>query len=122
MRRPPGFTLLEILVAFAIAAIALTALTAAVAGSLRSSRVASVTEQAISRAQSRLDAASLAPLGERSGDDGGGFRWREIVRQVGRSGTAALYDITVEITWTVDGPHRLALHSFRLAAAAQDRP
>ena len=117
MRRPPGFTLLEILVAFAIAAIALTALTAAVGGSLRSSRTAGTTEQAISRARSRLDAASLAVPGERSGDDGGGFRWREVVRQVGRSGTAALYDITVEITWTVDGPHRLALHSFRVGTA-----
>ena len=122
MRRPPGFTLLEILVAFAIAAIALTALTAAVAGSLRSSRAASTTEQAISRAQSRLQAASLAPPGERSGDDGGGFRWRESVRQVGRSGAAALYDISVEITWTVDGPHRLALHDFRVAAVPRQPP
>ena len=122
MRRPPGFTLLEILVAFAIAAIALTALTAAVAASLRSSRVASVTEQAISRAQSRLDAAALAPPGERGGDDGGGFRWREMVRQVGKSGTAALYDITVEISWTVDGPHRLALRTFRVDNAPQQPP
>ena len=122
MRRPPGFTLLEILVAFAIAAIALTALTAAVAASLRSSRVASVTEQAISRAQSRLDAAALAPPGERSGDDGGGFRWREMVRQVGQSSTAALYDITVEISWTVDGPHRLALRTFRVDNAPQQPP
>lgn len=117
MRRPPGFTLLEILVAFAIAAIALTALTAAVAGGLRSSRAAGTTEQAISRARSRLEAASLAPLGERSGDDGGGFRWRETIRQAARSGTAALYDITVEISWTIDGPHRLALHGFRVVAA-----
>ena len=120
MRRPPGFTLLEILVAFAIAALALTALTAAVAGSLRSSRAASTTEQAISRAQSRLAAASLAPLGERSGDDGGGYHWREVVRQAGRSGTAVLYDIAVEITWTVDGPHRLALRTYRVAPAPKD--
>ena len=122
MRRPTGFTLLETLVAFAIAAIAVTALTAAVAGGLRSTRAASVTEQAISRAQSRLDAASLASPGERSGDDGGGFRWRETVRPAGRSGTAVLYDVTVEITWSIDGPHRLALHSFRVAAAPKQPP
>ncbi len=122
MRRPPGFTLLEILIAFAIAAIALTALTAAVAASLRSSRAAATTEQAISRAQSRLADASRAPPGERSGDDGGGFGWREVVRQVGRSGTAALYAITVEITWTVDGPHRLALQTFRVATAPPEPP
>ncbi len=122
MRRSTGFTLLEILVAFAIAALALTALTAAVAGGLRSSRAAATTEQAISRAQSRLAAAALAPPGERSGDDGGGFHWREVVRQAGRSGAAALYDITVEITWTVDGPHRFALQTLRVASVAQDRP
>ncbi|MDT7949958.1 MAG: prepilin-type N-terminal cleavage/methylation domain-containing protein [Acetobacteraceae bacterium] len=122
MRPAPGFTLLEILIAFAIAALALTALTAAVAGSLRSSHDAALTEQAISRARSRLAAAAYDSPGEHSGDDGGGFHWDEIVRPVSRTGSATLYDVTVTVGWSSDGPHRLTLHTLRFGAATAQTP
>lgn len=128
MRRPPGFTLLEALIAFAIAAMALAALTQAAAGGLRSSLVAAHTEQALSRAKSRLTAAALAPVaGEQSGDDGGGFSWRTLVRpaETGRragASRAILYDIAAEVSWTMDGgARRVALDTLRLATL-QDKP
>ena len=123
MRRPQGFTLLEVLIAFAIAAMALAALTQAAAGGLRSSRVAAHTEQALSRAKSRLTTVARSPqTGEQRGDDGGGFLWRTLIRpaQVGESaspgtGRPILYDIRVEVSWTMDGGNRrVALETFRL--------
>lgn len=78
-----GFTLLEVLVAFAIAALALTVLFRATGSGLGSARAASRYEEAVVRARSHLaaighDAALVA--GDASGDDGGGFQWRLSVR------------------------------------------
>ena len=77
MGRDGGFTLLETLAAFVIAALALAALTQGVGGGLRATRVAAHTQEALSRARSHLAAAALAPVpGEQRGDDGGGYAWR----------------------------------------------
>ena len=85
-RREGGFTLLEVLVAFAIAAAALTALTQGALGGLHSVRVSGHVQEATSRARSRLATLGrgvpLAP-GEQEGDDGGGFRWRQRVAPAG---------------------------------------
>ena len=74
-----GFMLLEVIVAFIIAALALGALYQAALTGLHSARTASRYEQALSRARSRLIIAGHgAPLASEDlrGDDGGGFRWR----------------------------------------------
>ena len=77
MGRDSGFTLLETLVAFLIAALAMGALMQGAAGGLQATRVAGHTQETLSRARSRLAAAALAPVpGEQQGDDGGGYAWR----------------------------------------------
>jgi prepilin-type N-terminal cleavage/methylation domain-containing protein len=112
-----GFTLLEVITALIIASMAAAALMAAVGGGLHATRTASLYDQAIVRANSRLAAAThgtrLAP-GDSSGDDGGGFHWRVTVvpiasapvRPAGLVGPRAaatisvvLYGVTVRITW-----------------------
>src|ERR1051325_9500292 len=73
-----GFTLLEVLIAFIIAALAISEVMQAVGTSLASSRTAAHYQEAVSRARSRLDVAmhgmALAPA-DTQGDDGGGFHW-----------------------------------------------
>lgn len=108
-----GFTVLEVMVALAIAIGSVTVLYGAIADAMRTARSTEAAQQAVSRALSRL--ASLDDpadaLGERDGDDGGGFRWRTQVRMAG-SATAAhtgrasvwargtgLYQVTVAISW-----------------------
>ena len=82
-----GFLLLEVLVAFTIAALALAVLFAGAAGGLRAASTASRYEQAVARARSHLAAeggnASVLVPGARSGDDGSGFRWQTQVSPAG---------------------------------------
>ena len=78
----PGFTLLEVLVALAIAMAALPVLYGGIATALRAAPATAAIGQAVSRATSRLAAIGgrdVAP-GERSGDDGGGYRWKTNIR------------------------------------------
>jgi general secretion pathway protein I len=78
MREARGFTLLEVLIAFVIAAVALGVLFDAGIGALRTARAASRHEQAVARARSHLALAVHAvPLvpGDWQGNDGGGFTW-----------------------------------------------
>jgi general secretion pathway protein I len=112
-----GFTLLEVIIALIIAGMAAAALFEAVGSGLHQTQTASMYDQAIVRAKSRLAAAvhgtKLEP-GDRRGDDGGGFRWRlrvaptatASVRPVGLAGPRAaasfpvvLYGVTVWIGW-----------------------
>jgi general secretion pathway protein I len=122
LRAGRGFTLLEVLVAFAIAALALSALFQGAIGGLRASQSSGRYEQAVSRARSHLavigHGVQLA-AGDFQGDDGDGYRWRtRIVRvssapvargdaAVGARGPrAALYDVTVVIAWNDGGTER----------------
>ena len=131
--RPNGFTLLEVLVAFIIAAMAVAALLQGAAGGLQSARVAAHYQEAVARAQSRLAAlsASIQP-GQQGGDDGGGFLWRTDVQagpavvvprpatQLGPQGTdrTVLYAVTVAVSWQMDGGSRqVALSTQRLGPA-----
>ena len=133
MRGDPGFTLLEVLVAFVIAALALGALYQGSTTGLRTARVSADDQEAISRARSHL-AALLAQdfvPGTQTGDDGGGFSWttRETLAGTaaqakgGSHGTPVLYALQVTISWTSDGGARfVTLHSAKLASLPAQTP
>ena len=128
LNRQSGFALLEVLIAFAIAAMALGLLFQAAGSSGDAARSAGYYEEAISRAKSHLAMLGRdAPLteGETGGEDGGPFRWRLKVTQTATAKPAVaappiatsltLYDIEVDISWTVDRrKHDIVLHSQRL--------
>ncbi len=108
--RDDGFTLLEVLVAFAIAALALGVLFEGAVGGLRSTRVADRTEEALSRAQSHLAAVGQGmPLGPgtQEGDDGGGYHWSVRIRPlrsaVSTSARIVLYAVQVTESWSAGG-------------------
>lgn len=132
MRDERGFLLLEVLVAFVIAALALAVLYGGDLDGLNASRRAERGEEALARARSRLTAtcqgARLA-ASTQSGDDGSGFRWRT---QVTAADSALvprgadydprppirlrLFRVTVSVTW--DGtirPHGVTLDTKCLA-------
>lgn len=73
-----GFTLLEVLVAFVIAALALGVLFEGAVEGIRSARIADRTQEAMSRAESHLatigHGVALAPSTQ-EGEDGSGFHW-----------------------------------------------
>jgi len=112
-----GFVLLEVIIAFVIAALALAVLYHAGITGLRSTAAAAHYEQAVARARSHLtlaDHASPLMAGNWSGDDGGGYLWHLRVTPIAsttvrpitalmRPGSAnfplTLYAITVWITW-----------------------
>jgi general secretion pathway protein I len=129
MHRERGFTLLEVLVAFAIAALALIALYSAVLDGLRNTFVAGHMEQAIALARSRLAAVGSAlPLtaGDRGGDDGRGFHWQVRIRNAGmapagrtdagqmsRVPQVTLYAVSVIVSWTREGARQVRLDTAR---------
>ena len=123
MRREAGFTLLEILVAFVIAAMALSVLFSGGLQGLETGRAAARTDEAVARAQSRLAAlchgTTLQP-GAKSGDDGGGFAWSSQVRPAGSTVVlrgdpedpkppqplrVTLFDVSISMAWE-GGSHR----------------
>lgn len=112
-----GFVLLEVLVAFVIAALALVVLYNAGLTGLRATTTSAHYEQAVARARSHLTLAEHAsPLisGTWNGDDGGGYFWHLRVTPIASTtvrpnaaltltGSASvpltLYAITIWITW-----------------------
>ena len=125
-----GFTLLEVVVALAIAGLAFVLLFRAGSTGLLAADTASRAEEAVERAQSHLAAigreASVV-AGDREGKDGGGFRWHLTVRPLAsRRATSpngvsrletTLYDVTVAISWKTRGrDRRVVLESRRLAS------
>ena len=77
-----GFTLLEVLIAFAVAALGLAVLYRGGLEGVFAARTGARMQEAVSRAQSRLAAACVTPSlipGVNAGDDGGGFSWRMAV-------------------------------------------
>jgi general secretion pathway protein I len=119
-----GFTLLEVIIALIIAGIAAAILFEAAGTGLRATQTASMYDQAIVRAKSRLAAATHGTklaAGDWRGDDGGGFRYRlrvaplssATLRPVGLVGPRAaasipviLYSVSVWIGWNDGGTER----------------
>jgi general secretion pathway protein I len=133
-RRPRerGFTLLEALVAVAIAGLALVGLFQAGSGGMFAADTAARAEEAVQRAQSHLAAVgrnAALVQGEFTDDDGGGYRWRLRVQPLAaRQGlapdgssavTSTLYDVEVAILWPGrKGERSVVLRTLRLGNAA----
>lgn len=127
-RSQSGFMLLEVVVALAIAAIALTALFQSGSAGLLSAAVAARVVEATERAQSHLAAfgrAAAVTEEDRSGEDGGGYRWRLRAAPVARHAAdepatagaepLVLYAVDVTISWDDGGRRRsVTLQSLRL--------
>ena len=136
MRTDSGFTLLEVLVAFIIAAAAVGALLQGAGTGLAAARVAAHYNEALSLARSRMAALSVAPPspGEQAGSEPGGFAWRSTVLPAAVTPRApagsteavrraALYMLTVSVSWTGDGaPRQVVLTTQRLADAPAAPP
>jgi general secretion pathway protein I len=112
-----GFTLLEVMVATAIAGLALVGLFKAGSAGVFASDVAARVEQAVERAQSHMAAfgrEGAVTASEMEDDDGGGYHWhlRAVPlasEQLARSGNApsiSLFDVQVMISWRASGRNR----------------
>ncbi len=121
MRDARGFTLLEVLIAFVIAALALGVMFEAAVGALRASHTAAQYDEAVARARSHLTMAThggaLMP-GDWNGDDGGGYHWHLHVAPIGSTTShpaigspvaLALYMVSVTISWP-DGDETREVH------------
>lgn len=104
-----GFTLIEVLVAFALVALVLGAALRLVAGGLNDSDAATRRTVAVLVAESRIaEVGVIAPLvpGIVEGAAAGDYRWRREIRRL-ESGIdddpLPLYAVTVDIAWD-DGP------------------
>lgn len=136
MRPDGGFTLLEVLVAFLIAALALAALFSGGLGGLRAASVSGRYTEAVSLAQSHLAAAGIGDAlsaGDRQGDEGNGFHWRVRVAPTATASAApgalrgtrvlTLYVVSASVSWTEQDRRRsVELDTMRVAAAAPPPP
>ena len=126
-----GFTLIEVLVALAIAGLGLSFLIMAAGTGLESTSAADQYIQATRRAQSRLAAVGVTGQlrpGEQSGDDGGGYAWRlrvsEPVLHATRDGgdektLLGLYSVELTVRWRSGVATReVSLQSQRLGIIA----
>ena len=125
-----GFTLLEVVVALAIAALAIVGLFQAASGGLLAVNTAGRVEEAVQRAQSHLAAVGRSAAliqGEFTDDDGGGYHWRLRARPVATRQVAAadgnptapvlatLFDVEVAISWPGrSGERSVVLKTMRL--------
>jgi general secretion pathway protein I len=136
-----GFTLLEVMIAFVIAAFAMSLLYQGATGGLAASASAARTEEAISLAKSHLAVIGRGQgiaRQESSGVDGGGFEFHLHVAPIGtrqlslsdsdrandtKPTAAILYDVLVTESWTVAGhTHQVALGTHRLSVQTVDSP
>ena len=119
-----GFTLLEVVVATAIAGLALVGLFKAGTAGVFTGNTASRVEEAIERPQSHLAAfgrEGAVVASELEGEDGGGYRWRLraiplVAEQPAATGSAtfiSLFDIQVTIAWRAWGQDRSVLLTTR---------
>jgi general secretion pathway protein I len=131
--RDAGFTLLEVIVAFAISALAVGILYEGASGGLMATGSAAKMVEAISLAKSHLAAighGDAIAQQDSSGVDGDGFDWHLHIRPIAsremnlsdsdranatRETSAVLYDVTVPESWTQGGHTRqVAIGTHRL--------
>ena len=126
-----GFTLLEVLIAFLIAALALGVLFRGAVESQAASSTAARYGEALSRARSRLaalDAAGPPRAGDQEGDDGGGFRFRVRTTPLEAGPLTAagiasmLYAVSVAISWNTDERIRTVQFDTRRLGPAPPKP
>ena len=140
-RADSGFTLLEVLVAFIIAALALGVMADGIFTGLNAAQEASRTGRALTLARSRLTAAQVALANgivapESTGEEAGGYRWHVRLAPQGSAALssagpvqqgghdsgprAVLYDITVTVGWKGAHGHarQVRLDGAQLALAA----
>jgi general secretion pathway protein I len=122
-----GFTLIEVIVALAIAGFGLATLVAAAGTGLGNAKLAGQYVEAARRAQSHLASLGVeAPLaaGEWSGDDGGGYLWRVRVSPPAARADAtkddddlpSVYTIEATVSWqNGDRARSVTLRSQRMA-------
>lgn len=126
-RRPSeaaGFTLVEVLVAFAIAALSLAALLQIFATGLRSAASSEGYARATMLAESQLAGVGVEqPLavGESSGTIDGGYRWRVVITPYLEADMEALveiFEVSVTVSWGGEGQNGRAvtLQTLRLGA------
>ncbi|MGI4942078.1 MAG: type IV pilus modification PilV family protein [Janthinobacterium lividum] len=137
MRATGGFTLLEVLVAFVIAAMALTLLGMAGVAGLRGATLSARYQEAVVRARSRLAVLQVAPVpGDRQGDDGDGFHWHVRVTPLAtadlpathRFGSAgmpsqhlSLLSVAVAVSWGT-GAHAVELQTEQVVQGTLTSP
>ncbi len=133
-----GFTLLEVMIAFVIAALAIGALFGGTVSGLDATAVAASYDEAVSLAKSHLAAighGTTIAVQETSGADGQGFTWHLRVREAGsrqlalsdqdrandlKPSRAVLYDVIVTESWHTGHRQRqvtLATRRFDVRAA-----
>jgi general secretion pathway protein I len=123
-RNDRGFTLLEVLIAFVIAALAIGALFGGTAGGLEATSVAAKYDEAISLARSHLAAIGRGEAirrQETSGVEGEDFTWHIRIRPAGtrqmtltdqdrandvKPTAAVLYDVLITESWKAGGRTR----------------
>lgn len=132
MRRARGYTLIEVIVAFAILALGLSYLLGTLSGASRQVRDAGDAGRAALHADSVLETYGNVPKeGSHAGEfEGGRYRWRLTVtpwqdstpragpRRTDPNGPRMM-QLQLEIKWGDGGPrHRLQLSSLRLVQPA----
>jgi general secretion pathway protein I len=128
--RERGFTLLEVIIAFAVLALALTLLLGTLSGSTREVRASADAGRAAMHAQSLLDQVGVGEAlrpGDRDGEfEGGRYRWHLSIdpyvdptrraRDTIEPGAPRLMLLELRVEWGDGGPRqRLDLQSLRLA-------
>jgi general secretion pathway protein I len=125
-----GFTLLEVVVATAIAGLALVGLFKAGSTGLLAGDAAGRVEEAVERAHSHLAAFGrerTVAASDMEGEDGGGYHWRlrasplvtEQAASAGKSQFITLFDVHVMISWRAAGRYRsVVLDTRRIGAGA----
>lgn len=129
MRRRAGFTLIEVLIAFVIAALGIAIMMQSVGTGLLGADQAARYAEAAQRAQSHLAEIGVrAPLtpGTQQGEDGDRFAWTVVIAAVDNrpaargASAAALYRIDVSVAWaTGSRPRAVTLTTFRIGPPPQ---